>query len=143
LIKKISDKDKKDWQEFINNNERLDNKDKEIKDKEIQKDQKNFKKKSIDLHGYTLENANKAINDFVNKCYLEEIRNIKVITGKGSRSKNKENPYLSTDLSILKYSVPNYIKNNSELMKKIKELDFDSVNNISQGTFDILLKKKL
>jgi len=138
LIKKISDKDKKDWQEFINNNERLDN-----KDKEIQKDQKNFKKKSIDLHGYTLENANKAINDFVNKCYLEEIRNIKVITGKGSRSKNKENPYLSTDLSILKYSVPNYIKNNSELMKKIKELDFDSVNNISQGTFDILLKKKL
>tara|TARA_B100001996_G_scaffold17662_1_gene14587 strand:+ start:103 stop:519 length:417 start_codon:yes stop_codon:yes gene_type:complete len=138
LIKKISDKDKKDWQEFINNNERLDN-----KDKEIQKDQKNFKKKSIDLHGYTLENANKAINDFVNKCYLEGIRNIKVITGKGSRSKNKENPYLSTDLSILKYSVPNYIKNNSELMKKIKELDFDSVNDISEGTFDILLKKKL
>ena len=138
MIKKISDKDKKDWQEFINNNERLEN-----KDKEIQKDQKNFKKKSIDLHGYTLENANKAINDFVNKCYLEGIRNIKVITGKGSRSKNKENPYLSTDLSILKYSVPNYIKNNSELMKKIKELDFDSVNNISQGTFDILLKKKL
>ena len=138
MIKKISDKDKKDWQEFINNNERLEN-----KDKEIQKDQKNFKKKSIDLHGYTLENANKAINDFVNKCYLEGIRNIKIITGKGSRSKNKENPYLSTDLSILKYSVPNYIKNNSELMKKIKELDFDSVNNISQGTFDILLKKKL
>ena len=138
MIKKISHKDKKDWQEFIDNNERLDN-----KDKEIQKFQKNFKKKSIDLHGYTLENANKAINDFVNKCYLEGIRNIKVITGKGSRSKNKENPYLSTDLSILKYSVPNYIKNNSELMKKIKELDFDSVNNISQGTFDILLKKKL
>ena len=138
MIKKISDKDKKDWKEFIDNNEKLDN-----KDKEIQKDQKNFKKKSIDLHGYTLENANKAINDFVNKCYLEGIRNIKVITGKGSRSKNKENPYLSTDLSILKYSVPNYIKNNSELMKKIKELDFDSVNNISQGTFDILLKKKL
>ncbi len=138
MIKKISDKDKKDWQEFIDNNERLNN-----KDKEIQKFQKNFKKKSIDLHGYTLENANKAINDFVNKCYLEGIRNIKVITGKGSRSKNKENPYLSTDLSILKYSVPNYIKNNSELMKKIKELDFDSVDDISQGTFDILLKKKL
>jgi len=136
LIKKISDKDKKDWQEFIDNNEKLDN-----KDKEIQKDQKDFKKKSIDLHGYTLENANKAINDFINKCYLEGIGNIKVITGKGSRSKNKEDPYLSTDLSILKYSVPNYIKNNFELMKKIKELDFDSVNDINQGTFDILLKK--
>jgi len=138
LIKKISDKDKKDWQKFIYNNEKLEN-----KDKEIQKDQKNLKKKSIDLHGYTLDNANKAINDFINKCFLEGVVNIKVITGKGSRSKNKEDPYLSTDLSILKYSVPNYIKNNSDLMKKIKELDFDSVNDISQGTFDILLKKKL
>ena len=68
---------------------------------------------------------------------------IKVITGKGSRSKNKEDPYLSTDLSILKYSVPNYIKNDYELMKKIKKLDFDSVNDISQGSFDILLNKKL
>jgi len=138
LIKKISDKDKKDWQKFIDNNEKLEN-----KDKEIQKDQKNLKKKSIDLHGYTLDNANKAINDFISKCFLEGVVNIKVITGKGSRSKNKEDPYLSTDLSILKYSVPNYIKNNSDLMKKIKELDFDSVNDISQGTFDILLKKKL
>ena len=136
MIKKISDKDKKDWQKFIDNNEKLEN-----KDKEIQKDQKNLKKKSIDLHGYTLDNANKAINDFINKCFLEGVVNIKVITGKGSRSKNKEDPYLSTDLSILKYSVPNYIKNNFELMKKIKELGLDSVNDVSQGTFDILLKK--
>ena len=80
---------------------------------------------------------------FINKCFLEEVTSIKVITGKGSRSKNKEDPYLSTDLSILKYSVPNYIKNDYELMKKIKKLDFDSVNDISQGSFDILLKKKL
>jgi hypothetical protein len=74
---------------------------------------------------------------------LENVSKIKVITGKGSKSKNKLNPYLSTDLSILKYSVPNYIKNNSELMKKIKELGLDSVNDVSQGTFDIILKKKL
>ena len=77
----------------------------------------------------------------INKCYLEGTTNIQVITGKGSRSKNKEDPYLSKDLSILKYSVPNYIKNNSELMKKVKELDFDSVNDISKGKFNILLKK--
>ena len=137
MIKKISDQDKKDWKRFINNNERLDN-----KDKEIQKNEKNFIIKSIDLHGYTLDNANKTISEFINKCYLEGVENIKVITGKGSRSKNKEDPYLSTDLSILKYSIPNYIKNNSELMKKIKELDLDSVNDVNQGTFDILLKKK-
>ena len=136
MIKKISNQDKKDWKKFIDDDEKLEN-----KDININKVEKNLKKKSIDLHGYTLENANKTITDFINKCYLEGIGNIKVITGKGSRSKNKENPYLSKDLSILKYSVPNYIKNNSELMKKIKELDYDSVNDIRQGTFNILLKK--
>ena len=136
MIKKISNQDKKDWKKFIEDDEKLEN-----KDIDINKVEKNLKKKSIDLHGYTLENANKTITDFINKCYLEGIGNIKVITGKGSRSKNKEDPYLSKDLSILKYSVPNYIKNNSELMKKIKELDYDSVNDISQGTFNILLKK--
>ena len=138
MIKKLSNKDKKDWKEFTDSDEKLEN-----KDVNFSKFERKFKKKSIDLHGYTLENANKIINDFINKCYLEGVDSIKVITGKGSRSKNKEDPYLSADLSILKYSVPNYIKNNSELMKKIKELDFDSVNDISQGNFDILLRKKL
>tara|TARA_Y100001960_G_C14337324_1_gene663021 strand:- start:116 stop:532 length:417 start_codon:yes stop_codon:yes gene_type:complete len=138
LIKKLSDKDQKDWKQFIDSNEKLEN-----KDVNYNKSKKNFKKKSIDLHGYTLENANKVISDFINKCYLEGVENISVITGKGSRSKNKEDPYLSTDLSILKYSVPNYIKNNSELMMKIKELDYNSVEDISKGKFNILLKKKL
>ena len=138
MIKKISDQDKNDWKKFIDDNENLYN-----KDKEIQQDLKKFKKKTLDLHGYSLENANKTIRNFINKCFLEEVASIKVITGKGSRSKNKEDPYLSTDLSILKYSVPNYIENNSELMKKIKKLDLDSVNDISQGSFDILLNKKL
>ena len=138
MKKKISNKDEKDWKKFTDSDEKL-----EIKDLDYNKFEKNFKKKSIDLHGYTLESANKVINNFINKCYFEGVDNIRVITGKGSRSKNKEDPYLSADLSILKYSVPNYIKNNSELMKKIKELDFDSVNDISQGNFDILLRKKL
>ena len=138
MIKKLSNKDEKDWKKFTDSDEKL-----EIKDLNYNQFQKKLKKKSIDLHGYTLENANKVINDFINKCYLEGVDNIKVITGKGSRSKNKEDPYLSADLSILKYSVPNYIKNNSELMKKIKELDFKSVNDTSRGNFDILLRKKL
>ncbi len=138
MIKKISDQDKKDWKRFLDSDEKLENKDIDIK-----KIKKNTKQRTIDLHGHTLESANITINDFINKCYLEGIGNIQVITGKGSRSKNKEDPYLSTELSILKYSVPNYIRNNSELMKKIKEIDFDSVNNASQGKFNILLKKKL
>ena len=136
MIKKISDQDKKDWERFIDNNERLEN-----KDKEILKDKKNFIKKSIDLHGYTLENANKIISNFIDECYFDNINKIKVITGKGSRSKNKEDPYSSKDLSILKYSVPDYIKNNSELMKKIKLLDIDTIQDPNQGTFDIILKK--
>ena len=134
----ISEKDKKDWKNFLDSNERLEN-----KDINIINNQKNIKIKSIDLHGYTLDNANKFISEFIEKCYLENVSKIKVITGKGSRSKNKSNPYLSTDLSILKHSVPNYIKNNPQLMKKISELDLDSVNDVSQGTFDIILKKKL
>ena len=138
MNKKISEKDKKDWKKFIDGNEKLEN-----KDNNAQKNSKVFKKESIDLHGYTLENANKVISNFINKCYLKNVRKIEVITGKGSRSQNKSNPYLSTDLSILKYSVPDYIKNNSELMKKIQEIDFDSVNDTSQGKFNILLKKKL
>ncbi len=138
MIKKISDQDQKDWKKFVNSSEKLEN-----KDKTIIKIQKNSNYKSIDLHGYTLENANKVISDFIDKCYSDDVKKIKVITGKGSRSKNKQDPYLSIDLSILKYSVPDYIKNNIKLMKKIKLLDLDSVNDTSQGTFNIILKKKL
>ena len=136
MIKKITNKDKKDWKKFTDSYERLE-------DKDISKIEKNTKNKSIDLHGYTLDNANKVISNFIDKCYLDNVRKIEVITGKGSRSKSKQDPYLSKDLSLLKYSVPDYIKNNFELMKKIKELDLDSVNDISQGKFDIILKKKL
>ena len=140
MIKKISEQDKKDWERFLDSNEKLKNKDNDIDIRDIKKI---LKKKSIDLHGYTLENANKIVYDFINQCYLEGIESIEIITGKGTRSRNKEDPYLSTDLSILKFSVPNYIKNNSELMEKIKDLDMNSVNNINKGTFNITLKKKL
>ena len=137
MIKKISKKDQKDWKNFLDSGETIENKDITIIEN------KNIDCRSIDLHGLTLENANEIISNFISECYLNNINNIKVITGKGSRSKNKEDPYLSTDLSILKYSVPNYIKNNSELMMKIKELDYNSVEDTSKGKFNILLKKKL
>tara|TARA_Y100001970_G_scaffold284254_1_gene401230 strand:+ start:579 stop:995 length:417 start_codon:yes stop_codon:yes gene_type:complete len=138
LKKKISDQDKKDWKIFTESNEKL-----EIKDKEVEIKKNNSLTKSIDLHGYTLDNANKIIEEFIEKSYFENVNIIKVITGKGSRSQNKKNPYLSNDLSILKYSVPNFIKNSPKIMKMIKELDLNSVNDASKGTFDIFLKKKL
>ena len=138
MIKKISAQDKKDWKKFIEDNEKLEN-----KDKEFSKEQKTSKKKSIDLHGYTLDDANKVIEELIVNSYLENVSIINVITGKGSRSQNKKNPYTSNDLSILKYSVPNYIINNPELMKIIKELDLNSIRDKNQGSFDIFLKKKL
>ena len=138
MTNKLSDKDKKDWQNFINSSKRLEN-----KDKDKDKDQLNNRKiieRSIDLHGYTLEQANIEISKFVKNCYLSGVKKINVITGKGMRSKNLDDPYQSSDLSILKHLVPEYIKNNSELMKKIIKIDFESVNSPSKGNFDIFLK---
>tara|TARA_B100000886_G_scaffold112095_2_gene75307 strand:+ start:1559 stop:1972 length:414 start_codon:yes stop_codon:yes gene_type:complete len=134
LTDKLSDKDKKDWQNFISSSEKVESKDKDILIK------RTVNEKSIDLHGYTLEEANKKISDFINLCYFNGVKKINIITGKGMRSKNLDNPYQSKDLSILKYSVPEYIKNNSYLMKKIIKIDFDSVNSPSKGNFDIYLK---
>ena len=96
--------------------------------------------RSIDLHGYTLEEANKEISRFIENSFLDGVKKINVITGKGMRSKNIDDPYQSSDLSILKHSVPEYIKNNSELMKKIIKIDFNSVKSPSKGNFDIFLK---
>tara|TARA_B100001996_G_scaffold154477_1_gene117568 strand:+ start:133 stop:549 length:417 start_codon:yes stop_codon:yes gene_type:complete len=136
LTNKLSDKDKKDWEEFVKGEKKIENKDKEY----LKKD-KIFLEKKIDLHGYTLEEANKKIYEYIENCYLNNIDKINIITGKGLRSKNIDDPYQSNDLSILKYSVPNFIKNNTELMDKILKIDFDSVNSPLKGNFDIFLKK--
>jgi len=137
LTDKLSDKDKKDWENFVKSDEKIENKDSKNLNKE-----KPFFEKTIDLHGYTLEEANKKISEYIENCYLDNIDKINIITGKGLRSKNIDDPYKSNDLSILKYSVPNFIQNNSELMSKILKIDFDSVNSSSKGNFDIFLKKK-
>ena len=134
MTNKLSDKDKKDWRNFINSSEKLQSKDLE------QSNNRAILERSIDLHGFTLEEANKEISKFIENCYLNKVKKINVITGKGMRSKNRNDPYQSTELSILKYSVPEYIKNNSELMKKIIKIDFESVKSPSKGNFDIILK---
>ncbi len=134
MTNKLSDKDKKDWLEFLNSSEKLQAKDIDKLNNQITSE------KSIDLHGYTLEKANEEISKFIENCYSNRVKKINIITGKGMRSKNLDDPYQSADLSILKYSVPEYIKNNSELMKKIIKIDFESVNSPSKGNFDIFLK---
>ena len=137
MTKKITDKDKKAWQDFIDSNDKLENKDNKL----LEVSRRTIDK-SIDLHGFTLDQANSKISEFINDCYLSGVKKIKVITGKGLRSKNQDNPYQSNQLGMLKFSVPEHIKNNSELMDKILSIDFESINSPSKGSFDIILKKK-
>ena len=131
----ISKKDKKDWQTFISSNEKLPNKDLKSKQHSL------IKTKSIDLHGYTLEEANKLINNFIKNCYEEKVNKIIVVTGKGLHSENEKNPYVSKDLSILKYSIPEYIKKNNNLMKLIIEFKEASIQDGGEGAFYVHLKK--
>ena len=138
MSKKLSDKDKEDWQSFISNKEKLPNKDKLLK-KNTQIDST----KKIDLHGFSLENANKTIDEFINKCFSEKVYRIIVITGKGLRSKNESNPYVSRDLSILKYSVPEYIESNKNLMKMIREITDAKIEDGGSGAFYVYLKQKI
>lgn len=136
MKKDLSEKDKKDWDEFINNNEKLANKDSHLNTNNI------FYEKVLDLHGYTIRDANIAVKKLIIKSYNEKLKKLRIITGKGMRSNNLENPYKSKDLSILKYAVPEFINRDKELMEKIKKIDFDNVNNLNSGEFLIYLKKK-
>ena len=135
-LSKISDKDKKDWNNFINSKNKL-----EDKDKASNTYVSTQSSLSIDLHGYTLDQANNKVRKLILSCFEKGIRNINIITGKGNRSNNEKNPYQSKDLSILKYAVPDYIKNNSDLMDKILKIDQEIVNEASSGSFNIFLKK--
>ncbi len=131
----ISDKDKKDWHKFINSTEKLPNKDFKFQKKE------NLKVRSIDLHGYTLDEANKTIEEFINKAFSENINKLIIVTGKGLHSKNEKDPYVSKDLGILKYSVPEFITNNVSLMNKINEITGAKIEDGGEGAFYIFLKK--
>ena len=136
-IIEILDKDKKDWENFLKNEEKMPNKD-FVKKKNIRYE----KIKKIDLHGYTIEEANKAVEQFIQKCFYESVTKVIVITGKGLRSKNFENPYLSKDLSILKYSVPEFIESNTSLTKMILETTDAKIEDGGSGAFYVYLKNK-
>ena len=131
----ISEKDKKDWENFLISEEKLPNKDNKIQKKQY------LKTRSIDLHGYTLENANKIIENFITKSYKEKINKLIVVTGKGLHSENEKDPYVSRDLSILKYSVPEFISNNIKLMNVIYEITDAKIEDGGSGAFYIFLKK--
>ena len=131
----ISEKDKKDWEKFLSSNEKLPNKDIKFKKKV------SLKTRSIDLHGYTLEQANKFIENFIIKSYEEKINKLIIVTGKGTHSQNEKDPYVSKDLSILKYSVPEFISKNKILMNVINDIKDAKIEDGGKGAFYIFLKK--
>ena len=136
MIKKLSDKDKKDWESFIKSNDKIYNKDSSNETDPKRK----ISTKTIDLHGYSLENANKTINEYIKNCFSENIKRLIVITGKGLRSNTQNDPYVSKDLSILKHSVPEFIKSNIDLMKLIKEIKSADIEEGGKGALIIYLK---
>ena len=133
----ISDKDKQDWLNFLQGKEKLRNKDNQ--NTKVKKSKIN----SIDLHGYSLDDANKKINDLIYNSYNKNISRLIIVTGKGLHSENDKDPYVSKDLGILKYSIPEYIKNNDELMSMINSIQDASIEDGGSGAFYINLKKKL
>ena len=133
---KISEKDKKTWNEFLSNDQKLSDKDNTPAEIHVKKT------RSLDLHGETLDEANRIIENFIKKSYQDKIHKLIIVTGKGLHSKNEKDPYVSKDLGILKYSIPDFLKNNSELMKMISSISDASIKDGGTGAFYIFLKKK-
>ena len=133
---KISEKDKKTWEEFLSNDQKLPDKD-NIQNKTIIK-----RTRSLDLHGKTLDEANSIIENFIKKSYEEKVQKLIIVTGKGLHSDNEKDPYVSKDLGILKYSIPEFVRNNEDLMKIISNISEASVKDGGTGAFYIFLKKR-
>ena len=133
---KISEKDKKNWEEFLSSDQKLPNKDNEQAETQVKKT------RTLDLHGKSLEGANQIIENFIKKSFEDRVQKLIIVTGKGLHSKNDKDPYVSKDLSILKYSIPDYLRKNSELMKMISNISEASIKDGGSGAFYIFLKKK-
>ena len=133
MNKKLSNKDLKDWKNFLESKEKIHNKDNVINQTKIKGEA------TIDLHGFSLDQANSKVEKFITECFEKKVLKLNIITGKGLRSKVDQNPYQSKDLGILKYSVPEFIRSNSDLMKIIKKIDYQ-VDNKNSGFFSVFLK---
>ena len=133
---RISDKDKKDWENFLSNKDTLPNKDLNTSKT------KNLKTLTFDLHGYSLDEANSKIDYLIKNSYENGVSKLIIVTGKGLHSENEKDPYISKDFGILKYSVPDYINSNKELMILINEIKNASIEDGGAGAFYVFLKKK-
>tara|TARA_B100001115_G_C15783570_1_gene385650 strand:- start:142 stop:555 length:414 start_codon:yes stop_codon:yes gene_type:complete len=137
LNRRISDKDKKDWENFLQNKERLSDKEEKFKTK------KRINSRTFDFHGYSLDEANQKIEELIGEAYRDGVNKLIIVTGKGLHSENSKDPYKSIDLGILKNSLPEFVKNNNNLLKMINSMGEANIEDGGSGAFYIFLKKKL
>ena len=132
----VTSKNKKDWIAFTKQMGNISAKESDLlkENNEINKLQK------LDLHGSSLIEANKIVKNFIIKSFNGGYKKLLVITGQGLRSKSYDNPYLSEKLSVLKYSVPEYIKNDENLANKINSISTADIKDGGEGAIYISLK---
>ena len=138
MIKKKdpNQEDKKTWEDYIKNPSDIYDKDPSNSNDIRRKERYKF-----DLHGFTLDEANSKVKEIIHHCVKNKCRELLLITGKGIHSTSDNDTYISKDLGKLKYSVPEFIKTNTELMSIIKKIE-DQTNNKNIGYFSIYLKLK-
>ena len=133
--KDLSPEDKKDWEDFIKNPSDIFDKDKT--------NSLNTEKKSrfrFDLHGFTLDQANKKVKEIILSCIDKKYKEILLITGKGKHSTNDKDIYTSKDLGRLKYSVPEFITSDQELSSLIVSIQEAKIKDGGEGAIIIKLK---
>ena len=134
--KKVSDKDKNDWEDFLKNPTKIFDKEKNLTVKQ------HTARYKFDLHGYSLDNANRKVKEIIESCYTNGYSEILIITGKGYHSKVDKNVYVSKDHSTLRGTVPDFIKNDSYLCNKINKISIADLKNGGEGALYIYLKKE-
>ena len=139
IVKKkyfASSKDKKDWTDFTKEMSNISVKESDF----IEENEQKIKVRKLDLHGYSLDEANKVIKKFIIESFNERYKKLLIVTGKGLRSKSYNNPYISESLGILKNSIPEYIKNDESLNSIISKVVQASLKDGGEGAINIFLK---
>ena len=134
----VTPKDKKDWDVFTKQIGDISPKESDLLKENIEIN----KVKKLDLHGSSLIEANKIVKKFIIESFNNGYKKLLVVTGKGLRSKSYNNPYVSEKLNVLRYSVPEFIKNDENLNNKISRIAQANIKDGGEGAIYILLKNK-
>ncbi len=136
IKKKDLDQDNtKAWEEYIKNPSDIYDKDKNFSKENNMKGR--FK---YDLHGYTLDDANRKVREIILSCKENNYKEILLITGKGLHSKNEKDIYVSKNLGTLRYSVPEFIKSEKDLSNLIISINEADTKDGGAGALLIKLK---